>query len=34
MQDEVRHTGQIILLRKHLIEGAQPDFNPYLPSVG
>lgn len=29
LQDEVRHTGQITLLRKHLIADAQPDFNPY-----
>lgn len=29
MQDEVRHTGQISLIRKHLIPEAQKDFNPY-----
>jgi uncharacterized damage-inducible protein DinB len=29
IQDEARHTGQIILIRKHLMPGAQPDFNPY-----
>ena len=29
LQDEVRHTGQITLLRKHLIVNPQPDFNPY-----
>lgn len=29
LQDEVRHTGQISLIRKHLIPGASPDFNPY-----
>lgn len=29
LQDEARHTGQIILLRKHLLPGAEPDFQPY-----
>lgn len=29
IQDEARHTGQIILLRKHVIAGADPDFQPY-----
>ncbi|MFC5596158.1 DinB family protein [Deinococcus cellulosilyticus] len=29
LQDEVRHTGQITLIRKHLIPEAQKDFNPY-----
>jgi uncharacterized damage-inducible protein DinB len=29
LQDEARHTGQIILIRKHLIDGADPDFDPY-----
>lgn len=28
--DEARHTGQIILLRKHLLPTPQPDFNPYV----
>ncbi len=27
--DEARHTGQIVLLRKYLIEGADPTFDPY-----
>lgn len=27
--DEARHQGQIILLRKYLTEGSDPDFNPY-----
>lgn len=27
--DEARHQGQMILLRKYLTEGADPDFNPY-----
>ena len=31
LQDEARHTGQIILIRKHLIEGADPEFDPYVP---
>ena len=31
LQDEARHTGQIILLRKHLIPQAEPDFEPYFP---
>ena len=30
LQDEARHTGQIILIRKHLIEGAEPGFDPYV----
>jgi hypothetical protein len=30
LQDEARHTGQIILLRKHLIPGADPEFDPYV----
>ena len=29
IQDEVRHTGQIILIRKHLLPGADGSFNPY-----
>ena len=29
IQDEARHTGQIILIRKHLLKGADPEFNPY-----
>ena len=31
LQDEARHTGQIIVLRKHLIPQAEPDFDPYFP---
>jgi uncharacterized damage-inducible protein DinB len=31
IQDEARHTGQIILIRKHLMAGADPDFEPYTP---
>jgi hypothetical protein len=27
--DEARHTGQIILLRKHLVAGGEADFQPY-----
>jgi len=27
--DEARHTGQVILIRKHLVKGADPDFYPY-----
>ena len=29
-RDEARHTAQIILLRKHLIAGADPKFDPYV----
>ncbi|GGJ28554.1 DinB family protein [Deinococcus roseus] len=29
LQDEVRHTGQITLIRKHLLPEAQKCFNPY-----
>jgi uncharacterized damage-inducible protein DinB len=29
LMDEARHCGQIILLRKRLIEGAEPDFDPF-----
>jgi uncharacterized damage-inducible protein DinB len=29
LQDEARHTGQVILLRKYLIPGADPAFYPY-----
>lgn len=29
LQDEVRHTGQMILIRKHLLPQADPGFNPY-----
>lgn len=29
LQDEVRHTGQITMMRKHLIENNDPDFNAY-----
>jgi len=29
LQDEARHTGQVIMLRKHLLEGADAAFNPY-----
>lgn len=29
LQDEARHTGQIILIRKHLLPGADPEFEPY-----
>jgi hypothetical protein len=29
IQDEARHTGQIILIRKHLMEGADPEFQPF-----
>lgn len=29
LMDEARHTGQIILARKHLIAGADPEFEPY-----
>jgi uncharacterized damage-inducible protein DinB len=29
IQDEARHTGQIILIRKHLMKGANPEFYPY-----
>ena len=29
LQDEARHTGQIILLRKHVLPGADPEFQPY-----
>jgi uncharacterized damage-inducible protein DinB len=28
--DMARHTGQIILLRKHLLPQADPEFNPYV----
>jgi hypothetical protein len=31
LMDEARHTGQIILVRKHLVAGADPDFEPYRP---
>jgi hypothetical protein len=30
IQDEARHTGQIILIRKHLMAGADPEFDPYV----
>jgi uncharacterized damage-inducible protein DinB len=30
LQDEARHTGQIILIRKHLMPGADPRFDPYV----
>ncbi len=30
LQDEARHTGQIILIRKHLVVGAAPEFDPYV----
>jgi len=29
--DEARHTGQVILIRKHLMAGADPEFEPYTP---
>ena len=29
LQDESRHTGQIVLMRKHLLPDADPDFQPY-----
>ena len=29
LQDEVRHTGQITMMRKHLITNNDPDFNAY-----
>ncbi len=29
LQDEIRHTGQITMLRKHLIANNDPDFNAY-----
>ena len=29
LQDEVRHTGQITMMRKHLIANNDPDFNAY-----
>lgn len=29
LQDEARHTGQITLLRKYLLPGADPEFQPY-----
>jgi uncharacterized damage-inducible protein DinB len=29
LMDEARHTGQIILLRKRLIAGADPEFDPF-----
>lgn len=29
LQDEVRHTGQIILIRKYLLEESDPEFMPY-----
>ena len=29
LQDEARHTGQIILVRKYLVEDADPEFDPY-----
>lgn len=29
LMDEARHTGQVILLRKYLLPGASPDFEPY-----
>lgn len=29
LQDEVRHTGQIILIRKHLLPGSDASFDPY-----
>lgn len=32
IQDEARHTGQIILLRKHLLPNADPEFQPYSDS--
>lgn len=28
-QDEVRHTGQITMMRKHLIANSNPEFNAY-----
>jgi uncharacterized damage-inducible protein DinB len=31
IQDEARHTGQVILIRKHLMVGADPGFEPYRP---
>lgn len=29
LQDEVRHTGQITMMRKHMIENNDPKFNAY-----
>lgn len=29
LQDEIRHTGQITMMRKHLIENNDPSFNAY-----
>jgi len=29
LQDEVRHTGQITMMRKHMIENNDPEFNAY-----
>ena len=29
LQDEARHTGQIILIRKHLLPDPEPDFDAY-----
>lgn len=29
LMDEARHTGQVILARKHLLPNADPDFMPY-----
>jgi hypothetical protein len=29
LMDEARHTGQLILIRKHLVDGADPAFMPY-----
>lgn len=30
LEDEARHTGQIILIRKHLMSGASSEFDPYV----
>ena len=32
LMDECRHTGQIILIRKHLMPGHDPSFHPYAVS--
>jgi hypothetical protein len=29
LQDEVRHTGQISLIRKHLLPSSDASFDPY-----
>lgn len=31
LQDEARHTGQIVLIRKYLVPNPEPDLQPYGP---